>query len=229
VNSVLLAEPPTALGHHPVGASTGYMAELRGNWDSAVEEACQVSSFAVELAALSEPELAPLIDYLERISSLPFLYLSVHAPTKQRSLAEAEFVEVLAGLPAFVDSIVVHPDLIEDPAAYRPLGSRLVVENMDARKRSGRYGAELAEVFAALPDAGFCFDVAHAWSVDPTMEVGEELLDRFAPRLRQVHLSSLDERDGHVPLSADHEALFEPLLGRCRDVPWLLEAPPRLH
>jgi hypothetical protein len=229
VNSVLLAEPPTTLDHHPVGASTGYMSELRGNWDSAVEEACQVSSFAVELAALSEPELAPLIDYLERISSLPFLYLSVHAPTKHRSLAEEEFVEVLAGLPAFVDSIVVHPDLIGDAAAYRPLGSRLVVENMDARKRSGLHGAELAEVFAALPDAGFCFDVAHAWSVDPTMEVGEELLDRFACRLRQVHLSSLDAEQGHVPLSADHEALFEPLLRRCRDVPWLLEAPPREH
>jgi hypothetical protein len=227
VNSVLLAEPPTTLDHHPVGASTGYMAELRGSWDSLVEEACQVSSFAVELAALSEPELRPLVDYLDRISSLPFRYLSVHAPTKHRSLVEEEFVEVLADLPAFVDAIVVHPDQIEDPAPYRRLGSRLVVENMDARKASGLYAGELADVFAALPEAGFCFDVAHAWSVDPSMEVGEELLDRFAPRLRQVHLSSVDALQGHVPLTADHEALFEPLLRRCRDVPWLLEAPPR--
>jgi hypothetical protein len=229
VNSVLLAEPPTTLSHHPVGASTGYMAELRGSWDSLIEEACQVSSFAVELAALSEPELPPLVDYLGRISSLPFRYLSVHAPTKHRSLGEEELVEVLAGLPAFVDAIVVHPDRISDPAPYRRLGSRLVVENMDSRKRSGLYADELADVFAALPDAGFCFDVAHAWSVDPGMEVGEELLDRFACRLRQVHLSSVDARQGHVPLTADHEALFEPLLRRCRDVPWLLEAPPRLH
>lgn len=228
MNTVLLVDPPAALGHHPVGASTGYMADLRGHWDSLVEEACQVSSFAVELAALSEPELGPLIDYLGAISSLPFRYLSVHAPSKQRALPEDELVAALAGLPAFVDAIVVHPDLIEDPAAYRPLGFRLVLENMDSRKASGHHGEELEALFEELPDAGFCFDVAHAWSVDPEMEVGEDLLDRFACRLRQVHLSSVDEHRSHVPLRADHEALFGPLLDRCRDVPWLLEAPPRL-
>ena len=30
------------------------------------------------------------------------------------------------------------------------------------------------------------------------------------------------------PLRAADEELFGPLLDRCRDVPWLLEAPPRL-
>jgi len=228
MNSVLLVDPPMALQHHPIGASTGYMEDLRGSWESLVEEACAVSSFAVELAALSEPELGPLADYLAGMPSLPFRYLSVHAPSKHRAMSEAEFVAALAELPAFVDAIVVHPDQIEDPALYRRLGARLVLENMDARKVSGRFGDELEELFAALPEAGFCFDIAHAWSVDPEMEVGEDLLDRFASRLRHVHLSSVNERSGHEPLRADHEALFEPLLARCRDVPWMLEAPPRL-
>ncbi|HVS99270.1 MAG TPA: hypothetical protein VHE08_02010 [Solirubrobacterales bacterium] len=229
MNSVLLADPPMALRHHPVGASTGYMAEIRGDWDLLVEEACRVSSFAVELAALSEPELPSLVDYLAATPALPFRYLSVHAPTKHRALSEQEYVAVLAELPAFVDAIVVHPDQIEDPTLYRPLGARLVVENMDSRKASGRYRDELESLFEALPDAGFCFDIAHAWSIDPDMSVGEDLLDRFACRLRQVHLSSVDEGRGHVPLSAEHEELFAPLLDRCRDVPWLLEAPPRLN
>jgi hypothetical protein len=228
MNSVLLVDPPLALQHHPIGASTGYMADLRGSWEPLVEEACQVSSFAVELAALSEPELEPLVDYLAEMPSLPFRYLSVHAPTKHRTLSEREYVEVLAGLPAFVDAIVVHPDQIEDPALYRRLGARLVIENMDARKDSGRFGDELEALFAELPEAGFCFDIAHAWTVDPEMEVGTDLLDRFAGRLRHVHLSSIDEHERHVSLRADHESLFEPLLDRCRDVPWLLEAPPRL-
>jgi sugar phosphate isomerase/epimerase len=228
VNSVLLADPPMALQHHPIGASTGYMEELRGSWEPLVEAACEVSSFAVELAALSEPELAPLADYLATMPALPFRYLSVHAPSKHRELPEADFVAALASLPAFVDAIVVHPDRIEDPAAYRALGARLVVENMDSRKGFGRFGDELEELFDVLPQAGFCFDIAHAWSVDPKMEVGADLLDRFACRLRHVHLSSVDERASHVPLRADHEVLFEPLLARCRDVPWMLEAPPRL-
>jgi hypothetical protein len=31
----------------------------------------------------------------------------------------------------------------------------------------------------------------------------------------------------HVPLTAEHEDLFRPVLERCVDVPWILEAPPR--
>ena len=54
--------------------------------------------------------------------------------------------------------------------------------------------------FEALPEAGFCLDVAHAWSIDPTMDVARELLDRFRSRLRQVHLSSLSGGH-HVPLT----------------------------
>ena len=54
-----------------------------------------------------------------------------------------------------------------------------------------------------------------------------EILDRFGPRLRQVHLSSLDAQQHHVPLTEKHEAIFAPLLDRCRDVPWILEAPLR--
>jgi sugar phosphate isomerase/epimerase len=62
---------------------------------------------------------------------------------------------------------------------------------MDDRKPTGRIADEREAFFAELPEAGFCLDVAHAWSIDPTMNVARELLDRFRSRLRQVHLSSL--------------------------------------
>jgi len=230
VNSPLLAEaPPPLLEHHPLGASTGYMVDLRGEWPRLVEEASRVSSFAVELAALGEDELPGLLDFLAGDPPLPFRYLSAHAPSKERIQSEVEIVAQLAELPQLVDSIVVHPDQIEDPAAYAALGGRLVIENMDARKTAGKRVEELTQLFEALPQAGFCFDVAHAWSVDPTMALGEELLDRFAGRLRHVHLSSLSPQGGHVPLTGEDEGLFAPLLSRCRDVPWILEAEPRLH
>jgi hypothetical protein len=79
--------------------------------------------------------------------------------------------------------------------------------------------------FDELPDAGFCLDVAHVRSIDPTMNAAHELLDRFRSRLRHVHLSSLYQ-GGHVPLTDDDEALFAEVLDRCRDVPWILEALP---
>jgi hypothetical protein len=211
--------------HLTVGASTGYMHDRRGDWPGLVRQAAAQSSLAVELAALSEPELPGLVRYLESAPSLPFLFVSVHAPSKHRRIPELDMVAMLERLPHSVDAIVVHPDAIGTPDLYRPLGRKLVIENMDARKPDGRTAGELARFFDVLPEAGLCFDVAHAKSVDPTMAEGEAILDAFGDRLRHVHLSSLDSECHHVPLTDGDESLFAAPLSRCRDVPWILEAP----
>jgi Xylose isomerase-like TIM barrel len=211
--------------HLTVGASTGYMHDQRGDWPGLVRQAVAQSSFAVELAALSEPELPGLVRYLESAPSLPFLYVSVHAPSKHRRIPEIDMVAMLERLPHSVDAIVVHPDAIGEPSLYRTLGRKLAIENMDVRKPAGQTADELAAYFDELPDAGLCFDVAHAKSVDPSMAEGERILDAFCDRLRHVHLSSLDDDCHHVPLTERDELLFASLLGRCRDVPWILEAP----
>src|SRR5215210_56307 len=201
------------------------MEHSRDEWEALAREALETSTFAVELAALSEDELPGLERYLAAGPDLPFAYLSVHAPVKHRAMSEEELVGRLAHLAPLADAIVVHPDAIEEPERYRVLGSCLVLENMDARKPAGRTADELAPLFAALPEAGFCFDVAHAWSIDPSMREGERLLDAYAGRLRHLHVSSVDAGCRHLPLSAEHEARFLPLLRRCPDVPWILEAP----
>lgn len=199
------------------------MDSLRGNWAELVEAVELTSTFAAELAALSEPEFPALRDFLATAGSMPFHYLSVHAPVKDRTAAETTLASWLAALPRSVDSIVTHPETILDASAYDAVGTRLVIENMDSRKPGGRTAAELAPLFDRLPAAGFCLDIAHAWSIDPTMGVAEDLLDSFGTRLRQVHLSSL-AAGKHVPVLPEHDELFAPVLDRCRDVPWILEA-----
>lgn len=218
---------PRIQGHSTIGCSTGFMRDERGDWPALVRRAAMASSFAVELAALSERELPALLDYMASGPALPFFFVSVHGPSKHRELGEDELVARLASLPGWVDAIVLHPDTIEDPATYRALGRRLVLENMDERKAGGRTLDELLPVFDALPDAGFCFDVAHVKSVDPSLAEGRRMLDSLGGRLRHVHVSSLDADGHHVPLTAEDEELFRPLLGSCRDVPWILEAAPR--
>ena len=221
----LLADSGVVSQHHPLGASTGYMADRRDDWGALLAEAVDTSTFAAELAALSEDELPGLEAFLGGDPELPFAYLSVHAPVKHLRMPEAELVMRLERLAPAVDAIVVHPDAMDDPRAYRRLGSCLVLENIDARKPTGRTVAELAPFFAALPEAGLCLDVAHVLSVDPTLAEGERLLDAYAGRLRQLHVSSLDAECRHLPLTEEHEVRFGPLLRRCPDVPWILEAP----
>ncbi len=213
--------------HHPLGASTGYMDFSRGDWTGMVERAVQVSTFAAELSALGEEELPGLVAFLEGTPRLPFHYLSVHAPTKRRRLPEGQLVALLDRLPAIVDAIVVHPDQIAAPEDWWPLGRRLVIENMDPRKTQGQLPEHLEPLFAALPDAGFCLDVAHAGAVEEDMSVAERLLDAFGARLRQLHVSSLRAgRGSHVSLYRRDEARYARVLARCPDVPWILEAPP---
>jgi len=203
------------------------MGELRGDWLAQVVQARSVSPFAAELSALHEGELDELGQFLLSRPRLPFRYLSIHGPSKGRALSEAVLVDRLRQLAPFADGIVMHPDTIDEPELYRPLGRLLILENMDARKERGRTASELSAWFDALPEAGFCFDIAHAWSIDDTMEIAGELLDAFGSRLRHLHVSSLSTGLHHETLSEEHEELFTPLLQRCVDVPWILEAPPR--
>ena len=227
VPSLLDARSALISRHLTVGCSTGYMVDARGDWPGLVERSAATSTLAVELSALSEDELPGLIDFLGSDPSMPFHYVSVHAPSKGLALAEQERVRLLTQLPPRVRAIVVHPDLLEDLDAWQPVGRRLVIENMDDRKSSGQTADQLVPLFDALPLAGLCFDIAHAKHVDPSLEEGRALLDRFADRLRHVHLSSLDQDGHHVPLTGEDEELFTVLLQRCRDVPWVLEAPLR--
>jgi xylose isomerase-like TIM barrel protein len=208
------------------GCSTGYMSNIRGDWPRLLEVAAATSAEAVELSALSPDELPGLIAFLNSSGRLPFEYVSVHAPTKGLRKDAAFYVRMLLELPAFVESIVFHPDIIASPESLAPLGTRVVLENMDSRKELGQTASSLAPYFEALPEAGFCLDIAHASVVDPSQQVADSLLLAFGHRLREVHLSSLDPEGRHVaPTRADFER-FAPILNRCRGVTWILEAPP---
>lgn len=208
-----------------VGASSGYMKDLYGQWSEILPQLMSVSTVAAELSALSESELPGLVDYLAQSPALPFSYVAAHAPTKGRRLSEPRLVDLLLELPNEISSIVLHPDVIVSPPEYTRLGSRLVIENMDCRKPVGRTAEGLGKLFEQLPEAGLCFDVPHAASVDPSLEIGRRILDVHGHRLRQVHLSSLDAACHHQPLTSTDEARFTELIDRCRDVPWILEAP----
>lgn len=223
----LTPSAPDIVGHRLVGASTGFMTDHYRDWPALVSQAAGFSTAAVELSALSESELPSLEAFLADCEALPFLYVSIHAPSKDRDRPEVELIETLERLARHANAIVIHPDVIEDPALYGVLGPTLVLENMDARKRAGQTAADLADFYAELPEAGLCFDGAHVASVDPSLAFGQELLDAHGHRLRHVHLSSLDGGCHHRSLTAEDERRFAPLLDRCRDVPWILEAPAR--
>lgn len=142
-----------------VGPSTGSVAY--GDPMVGVAAALRCGATIVELSALNEPEL-PLVAAAVPEALPEFMRVSVHGPAKGRVLDDA----VLAGqLYRLGCDVVMHPGTFTPSPSWARLGSRLLVENNDDRKTCGRTVAELAVVFAEVPDAGFCLDVSHALHV----------------------------------------------------------------
>jgi hypothetical protein len=112
---------PLLARHLTLGCSTGFMADLRNDWVRLVDHAAGFSSMAIELSAISASELPGLLSYLGSAPRLPFLFVSVHAPSKGLNGDEMAHVASLCSVPPWVDAIVVHPDTIGDPALYRQL------------------------------------------------------------------------------------------------------------
>jgi len=205
------------------GIATGaYLAE-RDDWPAALARARREGWRRVELTAIRRERLDALVLALAQDPGLVdgFEHVSVHAPAR-------DFVDdpepVVAALRTLPYDIVLHPDVYRGQGWVRELVTRAVFENMDAVKPFGKDAADLGEMFVAFPEAGFCLDVAHVWTNDPTLALGHELLDAHAGRLRQLHVSGIEPDGTHRPTTAADLELYAPLLARCAGVPWLLEA-----
>jgi hypothetical protein len=208
------------------GASTGYMEADRDDWPVLLGNARCVSDVTVELSALSGPELGPLAVALAEPDVLRgFEFVSVHAPSKRWSGTAGELAHELLTLPSIVQGFVLHPEAFADLHCFSELGDRLWLENMDRRKHDARTVAEMTRCFEVLPEARWCFDIAHAAQLDHSLGLAEDLLDAFHERLAEVHLSSIQSDGTHVPLTADDAQRFAGVLARCQGVPWILEAP----
>ncbi len=210
---------------HPVGYSTGALAP--GDVPRALSLLAPFAEArAIELSALRLDELGPLLDALPGLDLSRFDYVSIHAPSRFSAADEAPIAEALAARVPDRFPIVLHPDTIHDPAAWRPLGRRLAIENMDRRKATGRTLVELGRVFDRLPEASFCFDVGHAHQVDRTMNDAFFLLHALGARLCQVHVSEVTTRGRHDPLSLPAVRAFHQVAAWVPPgVPLLVEAP----
>jgi hypothetical protein len=183
----------------PLGFSTGALAlsDFRG----ALELLNGQPVNAVELSAIREPELIPLLRSLDQLDLSRFTYVSIHAPSRFSPEAEGPIFQALYDQRQYNWPIIVHPDTLNLDHDWRLLGPQLCIENMDKRKPIGRTVRELDLLFERFPAASFCFDIGHARQVDTSMIEAYKMLKKFGPRLRQIHVSEVNSRNKHDRLS----------------------------
>jgi hypothetical protein len=205
------------------GMSTSSYEAERDDWLRAVERARIEHWRYLELGAIFEPMLPTLAGFLadHRLLLDDFERVSLHAPV--RAEVPMDTIAAIEALSLDAD-VIFHPDTWGDQPSVDRLGPTVVFENMDVAKQFGKSVADLERVFAAHPQAGFCLDVAHVWTNDRSLELGHDLLDAFTDRLRQLHVSGIEPDGTHRNTTRADLELYRPLLDRCGDVPWILEA-----
>jgi len=114
--------------------------------------------------------------------------------------------------------------VIYTPARWEHFGRRLLIENMDRRKHTGRTASELSKIFEWLPRARLCLDVAHARQLDTTLTLLRSLISTFIDRIAEVHISELDSRCHHRSLSWNAILDYSCIAERLSNVPVIIES-----
>jgi hypothetical protein len=207
---------------NPIGFSTGALA--LGDFRTALKYLLRKPIKVIELSALRVHELPDLLRAVSSLDLRQFEYIALHAPSSMDPFEEPTITRLLAEFPRDW-MIVLHPDTIHNPRLWESFGGRLALENMDRRKADGRTAAELFRWFKVLPEARFCFDLAHAQQWDTTMTEAYTLLEAFAEKIVQVHISQLDSASHHYPLSSSSLRAFSEVASFIPDrVPIIIES-----
>src|SRR5258705_5471557 len=189
-----------------VGFSTGALA--RSDFRRALQMLAGKEVSAVELSALRQDELVPLMKDIGHVDLTPFEYVSFHAPSAMEHSFEPQALELLEQVASRGWLIIVHPDAMHTRSEWARLGDRLCLENMDKRKPIGQTAKDLAELFEELPNASLCFDIGHARQVDSTMSEASVILRRFRYRIGQLHVSEVNTETTHDRSSLESTLAF---------------------
>ncbi len=150
-------------------------------------------------------------------------HVSLHSPSKFGALTERRVADLLKPCIERGIDVVLHPDAIVDYGCWRDFGELLCIENNDKRKL-GRTLDELTPVFEKLPSASWCLDLAHGRQVDSTLLEVWRMLRELRPRLREIHLSELNSKCEHEPLSMNGVWSIREIAHKIPEVPVILEA-----
>lgn len=206
-----------------IGFSTGALA--RSDYRQALRMLTGKDVNAVELSALRQEELKPIVEDLDNLDLRKFRYVAFHAPSSLDPALEVSAIQLLERVAARSWPIIVHPNAMYDPAAWAQFDALLCIENMDKRKPIGQTAADLGRIFDVLPRASFCFDIGHARQVDPTMSEATAILQVCRKRLKQLHVSEVNTQSKHDSLSLESMLAFQRVASLVpQDIPIIMES-----
>ncbi len=179
------------------------------------------------LTGLDFVEWHPSEGWEYAVEMLDVKTLSIHLPKiKGDPKKQAEVIGYLDYL-AKVDSAnvlgaVLHPDQDYDWSIFGD-GANICIENLDATRPGFQTPEDLQKFFQRLPKARLCFDIGHAFAVDPSGKVAHALVDALGDRISHLHISHVEPNGAHHVLQTEDCRKFWPVLNKLRPLPFVLE------
>lgn len=192
---------------HNIGFCTG--AINRENRISAIHSALKFQTKTLEISA---HQMSEFTNALDALLSLPMdIDASLHLPGEFTPNEELLLIQSLFSSIQNRSNtrLILHPDTVHAWDAWQCLGSNVCIENMDHRKSTGRYVHELAPIFQKYPKFSMCFDIAHAYALDSSLVLARELLTHFRDRIREIHVSELNDSCEHVQTSTQTREAYK--------------------
>lgn len=131
----------------PIGFSTGALA--LDDFRTALSILGGTTATAVELSALRQRELQPLVEALDGLTLDKYSHISVHLPSSIELEFECRLLDIVAQIPRDWP-LIAHPNIITTPDKWRPRRTTVHREHGQAQTcRTNR--ASFARRISAAP------------------------------------------------------------------------------
>lgn len=152
---------------------------------------------AIEVMCAGDEDLEKLVGEIVPNDLRDFEYMALHAP----AIYEAKTLKLLKKAQDIFGfkTIVIHPDEVENWEMLKRFSLPFAIENMDWRREIGKYTESMEEIFKKH-DMPMVLDLNHCFTNDPSMKLAEEMREKFAEKIKEIHLSGFEQ---------EHEPLFK--------------------
>lgn len=209
-----------------VGFSINDLNETNISFSNRLKLYFSLGSNAIELDFKNILNFKLTEDIIKHIKK--FDYISIHAPTDNvygKNNKTEKFLEKLKEVcrKLQIDTIVLHPDTIDNFSILEKSKLPFGIENMDKANKIGTDVGFFKKI-KKKHSFGFVLDAQHAYEHDPSMKLAKKLFFIMGNRLKHMHISGSTNYLNHAPvyLSNNKDAIVK-ILNLGLEFPKILE------
>lgn len=152
---------------------------------------------AIELMA-GYPKRVDSLHLITKEDVADFAYVSLHAPSRMKYTSNEETKRVLSIIENWCkqvkpQTVVFHPDTIDDWDILSEYEIPYAFENMDATKTVGIIPSQMSEILAKDKTFHALLDIQHVYTHDTEMKQTKEFVKCMGDKLGEIHLSAQED------------------------------------